>query len=89
MTNKTLSQAVREFKEYQLLKEEAEAKLEELKAAIVAEMNGADEIIVDTFKVRNQRIKSNRLDSKSLKSELPEIADRYMIEAEYNRFAIA
>ena len=38
MTNTALAQAVKEFREYQLLKEEAEARLEELKAAITAGM---------------------------------------------------
>jgi len=84
-----IAQAVKEYREYQILKEEAESRLEELKAAITAEMGEADEITVDIFRVRNTVVKSSRLDTTALKRALPDIAMQFTRESEYRRFSIA
>jgi len=87
--NMTMEQAVREYREYQLLKEEAEARLEELKATITAAMGEAEEVTVDVFKVRHSTVKSNRLDTSALRKALPDVAARFTRESEYRRFCVA
>lgn len=52
-------------------------------------MGDSEELRVGEYKVTYKTVKSSRFDSKSLKAELPEIAERYTVATEYRRFAIA
>jgi len=85
----SLNNAVKEFREYQILKEELEAKLDELKTAIVAGMGGAEELTVDTYRVRWQLVQCRRLDTVELQKAMPDIAELYTRETEYHRFSVA
>jgi len=89
MSNVELLHTVREYREYQQIKEAAEARLEELKAVITSVMGNEDEITIDVFRVRNKLISSSRLDAYALKNELPDIAARYTKENQYRRFSVA
>ena len=81
--------AVREFREFQQIKEEAEAKMEQLKAAITGVMGEDDEITVDVFKVRNKLVPTSRIDAKALKEELPDVHSRFLRQSQYHRFSVA
>ncbi len=52
-------------------------------------MGDSEEIRIGDYKVTYRTVKSSRLDGKSLKAELPDIAERYTVPTEYRRFAIA
>ncbi|MBQ7262947.1 MAG: hypothetical protein IJR14_04425 [Synergistaceae bacterium] len=62
-----------------------------LETEIKAEMDaqGATEMAVGPFKLSWTPYKSTRLDSKALKSEMPDIWGRYSVTTETRRFAIA
>lgn len=78
---------IKELKSLQALIEEAEA--EALKDQIKEAMGDGEELRAGDYKVTYKIVKSSRFDSKSLKAELPEIAERYTVATEYRRFAIA
>ena len=91
MSTIELTTKVKALKELEAFIKEAEAEAEAIKDAIKAVMreNGVDEMNVDVYTIRNKVVKSSRLDSKSLKAELPDIAERYTIATESVRFTVA
>lgn len=91
MCNKIEMKAmVKELKEYKLLKEEAEARISELEAALKAEMRAenTDKMTVDEYKLSLVMVTTQRIDSKSLKEEQPDIYDKYSKESSYERFTV-
>jgi predicted phage-related endonuclease len=90
MANTELLENVRQFKELQgfitALQEEAEG----YKQAIIEEMTSqqTDTLQIDVFTVKYTAYQSSRVDTTSLKKELPEIAERYTKTTESRRFAI-
>lgn len=89
MSINEITSKIKELKSLQALIEEAEAEAEALKDQIKKEMGESEELRAGEYKVTYKTVKSSRFDSKSLKAELPEIAERYTVSTEYRRFAIA
>ncbi len=89
MSINEMTSKVRELKEIQALIEEAEAEAEEIKDQIKKAMGESEELRAGEYKVTYKTVKSSRLDSKNLKTDLSEIAVRYTVTMEYRRFAIA
>lgn len=89
MSINEITAKIKELKSLQALIEEAEAEAEALKDQIKKEMGESEELRAGEYKVTYKTVKSSRFDSKSLKAELPEIAERYTVSTEYRRFAIA
>ena len=89
MSTNEMTSKIRELKELQALIEEAEAEAETIKDQIKKAMGENEELRAGEYKVTYKTVKASRLDSKSLKADLPEIADRYTVATEYRRFAIA
>lgn len=89
MSINEMTSKVRELKELQALIEEAEAEAEEIKDQIKKAMGESEELRAGEYKVTYKTVKSSRLDSKNLKTDLSEIAVRYTVTMEYRRFAIA
>lgn len=89
-TKMEMKSMVKELKEYKLLKEEAEARISELEAALKAEMRAADtdKMTVDEYKLSLVMVTTQRIDSKSLKEEQPDIYDKYSKESSYERFTV-
>lgn len=84
-----LKKKIEELKSLQALIEEAEAEAEAIRDELKATLGDQEEMRVDCYKVTWKRVKSHRLDSKSLKAELPEVAARYTVESETRRFIVA
>lgn len=91
MSTMELTTKVRELKELEAFIKQAQEEAEAIKDTIKAVMNanGVDEMKIDVYTIRNKLVKSSRLDSKSLKVELPEIAERYTVATESVRFTVA
>lgn len=89
MSINEMTAKIKELKSLQALIEEAEAEADALKDQIKEAMGDSEELRVGEYKVTYKTVKSSRFDSKSLKAELPEIAERYTVATEYRRFAIA
>ena len=91
MSTMELTTKVKELKELEAFIKQAQEEAEAIKDTIKAVMkaNGVDEMKIDVYTIRNKLVKSSRLDSKSLKAELPEIAERYTVATESVRFTVA
>ena len=91
MTMHELTSKVEELKELKVMAEELSAEMEALEDAIKAEMAAreAEELQAGLFKVRYKTVESRRLDGKSLKSEMPELYERFSKAVVARRFVIA
>lgn len=91
MSTIEISTKAKEYRELQQFIKQLEDEAEALKAAIVAEMEAqqTDTIHTDLFTIKYTEYQSSRLDGKSLKSELPEIAARYTKTTTARRFQVA
>lgn len=89
MSQNELTVKLKELKNLQALIDEAQAEAEALRDEIKAYMGEREEMRVDCYKVTWKRVKTSRLDSRRLKTELPEVADRFTVETETRRFCVA
>ena len=89
-TKMKMKAMVKELKEYKLLREEAEARIAELETALKAEMKAADldKMTVDEYKLSLSIVTTQRVDSKALKEEPPDIYDKYARASTYERFTV-
>lgn len=89
-TKMEMKAMVKELKEYKLLREEAEARIAELETALKAEMKAADldKMTVDEYKLSLAIVTTQRVDSKALKEEQPDIYDKYARASTYERFTV-
>lgn len=91
MSKETMSAKVKELRELRRMQEELagmiEAVQDEIKAVMTAQetetLTGAD------WKITWKLVTSSRLDSATLKRELPEIASRFMLQTTSRRFVLA
>lgn len=65
------------------------AKAEIIKDEIKAEMGNEEHVMVDGYKVNYTIVISTKLDSKKLKSELPDLWKKYSKEDITRRFSIS
>ncbi len=91
MNKEELIGKVRELKEFKQMSDELAAEItsieDELKAEMVAQ--DAEEMTVDVFKLRYKTVVSSRIDTTSLKRELPKVAERYTKQIKSRRFTIS
>ena len=89
MSKHELEGKIRELRQLQSLMDEAQAEAEAIKDAIKAEM-GQDEILrAGEYTVTWKSVKAARLDATALKTALPDVAARFMVETTTRRFLIA
>ena len=65
------------------------AKADAIKDEMKAEMGNEEHVVVDGFKVNYTIVISTRLDSKKLKTELPDLWAKYSKEDISRRFSIS
>lgn len=75
MSNHELHAVIKELKEYKLLKEEAEARISELENLVKAEMKSqnTEKMSMGEYKCSLATVTTNRIDSKALQENRPEI----------------
>jgi predicted phage-related endonuclease len=78
-----------ELKDIEAQIAELKAKAEVIKDEIKAEMGNEEHIMVDGYKVNYTIVISTKLDSKKLKSELPDLWKKYSKEDITRRFSIS
>lgn len=78
-----------ELKDIEAQIAELKAKAEIIKDEIKAEMGNEEHIMVDGYKVNYTIVISTKLDSKKLKSELPDLWKKYSKEDITRRFSIS
>lgn len=88
---KDYTKIVDQLRELKRMQEEITAEIENIENQIKADMTAAqtDEFRGVTYKITWKAYTQNRLDSKALKADLPDIAARYTKTQEYKRFLIA
>lgn len=91
MSANELDKKVDQIRELKRLIEEAEAEIIGIEDEIKARMTelNTDELRGGTCKVTWRQFSSTRIDSKSLKKDLPDIAAQYSTTTSYKRFLIA
>jgi len=91
MSTENLVQKVRELKELQAMADELQNEIatlqDEVKAAMIAQ--GAEELIVDVFKVRYKTVRGSRFDSAAFRKTHADLYGQYSRQTEYKRFSIA
>ena len=91
MSAQDIAKKATELKELRIMQQELADEITALEDAIKAEMTArnADTIAAGPHTIRWTAYTTNRLDTKSLKAELPEIVARYTVESTARRFSIA
>ena len=91
MSINELDAKVDQIRNLKRLIEEAEAEITGIEDEIKARMTelDTDELRGGTCKVTWKQVSTTRIDSKSLKKELPDIAAKYSSTSTYRRFLIA
>lgn len=90
MSNNDLHSVIKELKEFKLLKEEAEARISELENIIKSEMKEQDtnKMVIGEYKCSLAVVTSNRIDSKALQENRPDIYSIFVKPSTYERLTI-
>lgn len=80
---------IREMRQLQALIAEAEAEIEAIKDQIKAEMGETETLLAGEYKVTWKAVTFTKLDTASLKKELPEIAEQFSVQTTTRRFNVA
>ena len=90
MTERMIVNRVKKLKDLEEQQKAIQEQIEALKAEIQADMEekGEEEQRAGEWLVRWTKVLTNRLDSKALKAEFPEIASRFTKQTESRRFSI-
>lgn len=91
MTNKQLDNRVKKLQGIEARMKELDAQAEAIRAEIKADLEskGEEEHDTGSFVIRWKEIISRRLDSKALKTALPDVFAAYSRESSTRRFSIA
>lgn len=81
-------QLCNDYRENKRMIEELTAMNDELKAQIVGLMGDKESVSVGAVKASYKTITSDRLDSKRLKAEFPEVYNQYSVQSQYKRFTV-
>lgn len=90
MNTNELHDTIKTLKEYKLLKEEAEAMISELESKIKDEMRATEQskMIVGEYKCSLATVTSNRVDTKALQEQAPDIYKAFAKSTTYERLTI-
>ena len=91
MTTFEIAKKAKKHREIQAMIRELEREADVIKKELTDAMDdmNVDIIHTDIFTLRWKMHTSSRVDTKALKKELPDIADRYTVKTEVKRFQIA
>ena len=86
-----INEIMAQLAQYQRMADETASIIDGLKDQIKSYMteNGLDTLTGDEHKATYKAVDSSRIDTKALKQELPEIADRYTTTTHTMRFTFA
>ena len=90
MSNNELHAVIKELKEYKLLKEEAETRISELENIIKSEMKAQEtnKMVIGEYKCSLATVTSNRIDSKALQENRPDIYSIFVKPSTYERLTV-
>lgn len=90
MSNNEMHAIIKELKEFKILRDEAEARIAELETIIKSEMKSQelDKMVVGEYKCSLAMVTSNRIDSKALQENRPDIYSIFVKPSTYERLTI-
>lgn len=90
MSNNEMHEVIKELKEMKLFKDEVEARITELESLIKSEMKAQDtnKMVVGEYKCSLAVITSNRIDSKALQENRPDIYSIFVKPSTYERLTV-
>ena len=90
MSNNEMHEVIKELKEMKLFKDEVEAIITELESLIKSEMKAQDtnKMVVGEYKCSLAVITSNRIDSKALQENRPDIYSIFVKPSTYERLTV-
>lgn len=90
MSTNEMHAVIKELKEFKLLKEEAEARIAELENIIKSEMKEQDtsKLVVGEYKCSLAVVTANRIDSKALQENRPDIYSIFVKPSTYERLTV-
>ena len=90
MSERMLLNRIKKYRDLEAQRTAIEKEMEALKADLLADMQekGLEEQKAGNWVIRWTKVLTNRLDSKALKAELPELAARFTRQTESRRFSI-
>lgn len=91
MSRENINEIMRQIAEYSRIQEETSAILDGLKDKLKDYMTAEhiDTLTGEEHKATYKEVTSSRVDTKALKKELPDVADRYSITTTTMRFTFA
>lgn len=91
MTERQIENRVKKLQELEAQQKALKAEAEEIKNVLKTELESQEleELKTKSFIIRWKEVVSSRLDSKTLKAELPEIYSKYCKSSSSKRFTIA
>ena len=78
----------RELKELERMQEELTAEIESIKDEIKAAMGEQEAITAGAYKITWKAITTSRIDTRALKSALPDVAARFTTSSTSRRFCV-
>ena len=90
MNNNEMHAIIKELKEFKILRDEAEARIAELENIIKSEMKEQDtnKMVVGEYKCSLAVVTSNRIDSKALQENRPDIYNIFLKPSTYERLTV-
>lgn len=91
MSTQNINDIMAQLAQYQRIAEETADIIDGLKDELKGYMvkNGLDTLTGDEHKATYKAVESSRIDTRALRKELPEIADRYTTTSQAMRFTFA
>lgn len=91
MTERQIENRIKKLQEIEAQQKALEQEAEAIKAELQKDMNekGLDELKTKNFFIRWKEIVSNRLDSKALKAQMPDVYMMFTKETSCRRFTVA
>lgn len=91
MSMNELTAQVRELKELRAMRDELEAEITSIEDVLKAEMEakGAEEMVVDVYKLKYSTVKVSRFNTAAFKATHSALYDQYTTQKEIKRFCLA
>ena len=89
MSTQEIEKKCRELRQLQALIDEAQAEAESIKDAIKAYMGDSEDLQAGKYRVTYKTVKSERIDTRALREQLPIIAEQFTRTNTVRRFCVA
>ena len=91
MSKEEIKKKVDELRELLRMSEELTAEIEAVKDQLKAEMTADNnyELYGTDYKITYHEVSQTKIDSKALKKDLPEVAEKYSKVSSYRRFLLS